>query len=332
MNTTEPGALFAIGPKFDWVYPQAERDAVARVARVLGRVESPEDLRAIDTERVEILFGGWGMFALTGEILEKLPNLRAVFYAAGSVRQLIGPEFWERNILLSTARAANGLSVTEYGIGAILLSLKGVWRFAAAMRSGELLDPWGRTARGTYQSVVGIVSVGTIARQLIQRLQSFDLRILAYDPYLPTEEAVKLGVDPVGLPEIFERSDVVSLHTPWLPETEGMIGEELLSKLKPGATFINTARGAVVDEPALCRVLKQRPDLWAVLDVTHPEPPALDSPLRTLPNVTLTPHIAGAIGPECRRLGAAMVEEAERYLSGEPLRWPVTREMAEIMA
>jgi phosphoglycerate dehydrogenase-like enzyme len=125
---------------------------------------------------------------------------------------------------------------------------------------------------------------------------------------------------------------VVSLHTPWLKETEGMITGQHIASMRPGATFINTARGAVVREQELIDVLQQRPDLFAVLDVTYPEPPAPDSLLYTLPNVVVTPHIAGPVGDECHRLGRYMVEELWRYLHGEELRWGITREMAKVLA
>ena len=125
---------------------------------------------------------------------------------------------------------------------------------------------------------------------------------------------------------------MISLHTPELPETLGMISGELIAAMKPGATFINTARGAVVREKELIAVLSRRPDLTAVLDVTDPEPPAPDSPLLTLPNVVLTPHIAGSMGREIQRLGRYMVEELQRYLAGEPLRWHITRELAAKLA
>jgi phosphoglycerate dehydrogenase-like enzyme len=134
------------------------------------------------------------------------------------------------------------------------------------------------------------------------------------------------------LETLFAESEVVSLHTPSLPATRGLITRPLLASLKPRATFINTSRGAVVDEPGLIEVLQQRPDLMALLDVTDPEPPVSGSPLYTLPNVFLTPHIAGSLAGECARMGDLAVEECRRFLAGEPLRWSITRGQAERMA
>jgi phosphoglycerate dehydrogenase-like enzyme len=139
-------------------------------------------------------------------------------------------------------------------------------------------------------------------------------------------------VELCSLEDIFRRSDVVSLHTPWLKETEGMVTGAHFELMKSGAVFINTARGAVVRENEMTEVLSRRPDLTAVLDVTNPEPPEKESLLYTLPNVVLTPHIAGSMDGECRRMGSYMLEELKRYLNGEPLLWTVTNEKFKLMA
>jgi phosphoglycerate dehydrogenase-like enzyme len=171
-----------------------------------------------------------------------------------------------------------------------------------------------------------------IGRAMCQLLKHFDMHVLAYDPFFPAAQAASLGIEMVALDEIFRRSDVVSLHTPWLKETEGMIAGRHFDLMKPGAAFINTSRGAVVNEPEMIAVLQRRPDLFAVLDVTWPEPPVPGSPLYTLDNVVLTPHIAGSMNGECRRMGRYMVEEARRYLNGEPLLYGIDRKRAATLA
>ncbi len=186
---------------------------------------------------------------------------------------------------------------------------------------------------GAYGSVVGLVSLGAIGRMVADRLRMLDVRVIAYDPHTSAAQATTLGVTLCAtLAELFQQSDVVSLHTPWLPETVGMIHGGLLNQMKPGASLINTARGAIIHEPDLIATLQARPDLFAVLDVTHPEPPVADSPLYTLDNVMLTPHIAGSMNDECRRMGRTMVQELARWLRGEPLLYPVTREYARASA
>jgi phosphoglycerate dehydrogenase-like enzyme len=166
----------------------------------------------------------------------------------------------------------------------------------------------------------------------VKRLRNFELKTLAYDPFITPAEAEDLQIELTGLEALFTRSDVVSIHTPWLKETEGLITSDLLSSLKPGATFINTSRGAVVDEHGLLQVARQRPDLTFLLDVTHPEPPPSDSPIYDLPNIILTPHIAGSAGGEVARMGEWMAEEFDRYRQGLPLRHEVTRGMLATMA
>jgi phosphoglycerate dehydrogenase-like enzyme len=158
------------------------------------------------------------------------------------------------------------------------------------------------------------------------------LNLLAYDPFFTPEQAAEIDVGLVSLEELFRECDVISLHVPWIPETERMITGKLIASMKEGATLINTSRGAVVAEDEMVGVLSRRPDLSAVLDVTYPEPAARDSPLRSLPNVILTPHIAGSMQRECSRMGKWMADELRRYLAGEPLRCLVTREQLARMA
>jgi phosphoglycerate dehydrogenase-like enzyme len=185
---------------------------------------------------------------------------------------------------------------------------------------------------GAFGSTVGLISLGMVGRTLCQLLRHFELRVIAYDPFATPEVAAGLNVTLCTLEEVFQVADVVSLHTLLLDATRGMITGAHFRAMKRGATFINTARGAVVREPEMVAALQEHPDLFAVLDVTDPEPPQPGSPLYTLPNVVLTPHIARALDGECRRMGRAMVEELGRYLRGEALRWAISRERAATLA
>jgi len=280
--------------------------------------------------RIEVLFSTWGMPRCDETFLEALPNLKAIFYAAGSVRPFATEALWRRKIVVSSCNRALSVTVAEFALAQILLSLKLTWRHAAEMRT--LRRSLRHKLPGIYNSTVGLISVGAVARHLLLLLRSFHLRIVAYDPFLSEEEARHLGIELLPLEKLFEVSHVVSLHTPALPTTEGMIRGHHLARMRRDATFINTARGAVVNEAEMIEVLRERPDLHALLDVTHPEIPAPDSALYTLPNVMLTPHIAGALDGECRRLGAMAVDEFERYLRDEPLIGEVRPEMLATMA
>ena len=158
--------------------------------------------------------------------------------------------------------------------------------------------------------------------RVIELLRPFDLRVLLYDPFVTAAEAARLGVEPVGLDELCARADVVSVHAPQLPETHHMISARELSLMRTGSTLINTARGSLIDEAALLReVVPGR--LHAVLDVTDPELPPADSPLYELPNVLLTPHVAGSLGNELHRMTDHSLDELERYARGRPFADPV---------
>jgi phosphoglycerate dehydrogenase-like enzyme len=152
--------------------------------------------------------------------------------------------------------------------------------------------------------------------------------VVAYDPLMSTDEAEQLGIELLPLDELFRQSDVASIHTPLFPETRGLITGALIQSMKNGGTLINTARGQVICEEQMLDVLQNRPDLNAVLDVCCQEPPDANSRLYTLPNIVLTPHLAGSVGTECRRMGRFMVDEIDRYLSGKPMLGLVTPELA----
>ncbi|MGC4033459.1 MAG: hydroxyacid dehydrogenase [Tepidisphaeraceae bacterium] len=273
---------------------------------------------------VEVIFSGWGCPKIDAAFLDHAPNLQAIFYAAGAVSGWATPTIWERGIVVTTANQANAIPVAEYTVATTLFSLKNGWRLARrnAHRGFEIRPD----VAGAYRSVVGLVGMGTIARLVVNLLASYDLRAITYDPYLSQEEALRLGVESVSLERLFSESDVISLHAPDLPNTWDLVNGPLLASMKPNATLINTSRGRVVNEEALIQVLQERPDLFAVLDVTQQEPLPAESPLNHLANVVLTPHIAGSQGRECQRMGQYMVEELDRFINGRPLQWAIRPE------
>ncbi len=287
-------------------------------------------------QETDIIFSGWGGVAMDEKFLKAAPKLKAVFYGAGSIRSIVSDAFWERNIRITSSYAANAIAVADYTLAQILFALKGGWHLTRMMKE-EQAYPQNRSMldeiSGIYGSTAGIISLGMIGRGVCERLRPFDVNVIAYDPFASKEEAAKLNVELCTLEEVFLRADVVSLHTPWLKETEGLITGEHIASMKKWASFINTSRGAIVREPEMVEVLRQRPDLQAVLDVTYPEPPVPGSPLYSLPNVVLTPHISGASSKkDIARMGSIAAEELRRYLNGEPLKWEITREKAQILA
>ena len=171
-----------------------------------------------------------------------------------------------------------------------------------------------------------------VGRKVIERLVPFDLKVLVFDPFLSVEDAAKLGVEKVTLEEAFARGQIVSNHLANVPETKGLLRALHFQALPENAVFLNTGRGATIVESDLVTVLEQRPDLIALLDVTDPEPPLVDSAFYRLPNVFLSSHVAGSIGGEVNRMADTVIEEFLAWQHGKPLRYAVTLEMLATMA
>lgn len=316
----------------DLIYSPAQQNKIHQLVEIQQPPQTAASIfNNLDKLRcIEVIFSGWGAPEFTDELLEAAPELKIVFYGAGSIRGIITEAFWQKGIRITSAWGANAVPVVEYTLAQIILCLKKAYTHAIGVREGR---SWTRLeVPGAYQSTVGIISLGMIGRMLVEKLKSYDINVLAYDPFVPEPEAKRLGVEMTSLDDLFRRADVVSLHTPWLPETEGMIQGRHFGLMKPGAAFINTARGAIVVESEMIEVLESRPDLFAVLDVTFPEPPEAGSKLYTLPNIFLTPHIAGSMGRECWRMGQTMVDELARYLQEKPLLFEISQERSKYLA
>jgi phosphoglycerate dehydrogenase-like enzyme len=318
----------------DRIYPESVFSRItSQVDVVLEAAADEIESLLPDLEPVEILFSGWGPPKLTDHVLDAMPNLKLVLYGAGSLNGIATEDFWKREIPICSAWQANAVPVAEFTLAQIILSLKQIHGLPQKMRDAKgKAKPDFSNGGGAFEANVSLISLGIIGQLVARLLQNLDVNVLAYDPFCDPQKAEALGVTLVSLEEAFSQSRVVSLHTPWLPETEDMITGDLLRSMPPHGTFINTARGAVVNEPEMIRVLQERPDLTALLDVTHPEPPVPESPLFELPNVFLTPHMAGSQAEECGRMGSYMADELERYLNGEPLLYQVSEEMFHRMA
>jgi phosphoglycerate dehydrogenase-like enzyme len=320
------------------VYGQGRREQVGRLTRLYPQVVSPQDLGAelsrLDEAGVlrelEVIFSTWGMPVFSIRDLDRMPALRAVFYAAGGVQHFARPML-ERDITVVSAWQANAVPVAEWTLAQILLANKGYHR-----NMQQCLSPtaWreGFRGAGNFGETIALLGAGAIGRRVIELLRPFTLKIVVFDPFLSNDNATALGVEKVSLDEAFKRAIVVSNHLANNPQTQKMLREEHFARMRPGATFINTGRGQTVDQPALVRVLDARPDLTALLDVTDPEPPEADSPLYTLPNAHLTSHIAGSIGMEVVRMADYVIEEFQAWDAGKPLRYAVSLAQLETMA
>ncbi len=295
--------------------------------------------QAVPDERlaeVEVVVTGWGAPTVGDAVLDRMPKLRAVCHAAGTVKSLVRRRVLERGVVVTSAAFANAEPVAQYTLAAVISAAKMIGQAAARYRS-ERADvasfalAAANSEAGLYGTTIGIVSASTIGRRVIELLRPLEVEVLLYDPFVSESDAAQLGATKVDLDDLFRRSRVVSLHAPDLPSTRGMITRALLESMPEGATFVNTARPLIVDSDGLRAVLASG-RINAVLDVTDPEPLPADDTLWDMPNVTLTPHWAGSVGREQGRLGRAAVDEALRIARGEAPLHPVTLDRWDIMA
>jgi phosphoglycerate dehydrogenase-like enzyme len=319
---------------FHNIYGPRQRDRIDSLVDIYAPPQTTETVAANPNilNDADVIISGWHMPVMDRQFFEYASNLKAVFYGAGSTKYFITDQVWERDVIVCHASEVNSLPVAEFTLGQILLSLKSMWYHSRNVRDARTYVPSEFFGAGLYGSTVGLISLGSIARYLCRLLEPFNVNIIAYDPYVDAKTAQILGVELCDLDEVFRCADVVSLHTPLNEQTVGLIRGSHLLSMKPYTTFINTARAPIVEQDEMIEALKERSDLTALLDVTSPEPPERDSPLYELKNVVLTPHIAGSVGNECRRLGDHIASELQRYVRGERLVSRLEKERAMMMA
>ncbi len=258
----------------------------------------------------------WGVARLDADVLDAAPRLRAMAHMGGSVKRFVSDALWQRGVHVTSAGKILAVDVAETTLGLMIVGMKKVWPLAQHVRTGGWRDtPWW-PARELAHKQVGVIGASNVGRHVIKLLHAFDVTILLYDPYVSPEEAQRLGAVNLELEALLSRADIVSLHAPLKPDTRHLLNAERLALMKDDALLINTARGGLIDESALIAEL-QKGRFFAFLDVTDPEPPTADSPLRSLPNVIVTPHLAGCI-EDCSRMGELAVEELRRFFAGEP--------------
>ena len=278
------------------------------------------DLASLDgLGDVEVLVTGWGCPPLDADALDRLSSLQLVAHAAGTVRGIVTDAFWERGVTITSAAAANAVPVAEFTFAAIVMLGKDVFgirdRHRQARGTTGVVDPASVGNRGLR---IGIIGASTIGRLVAERLRTLDVEVVVSDPYLDDAGASALGVVALGLDDLLATSDMVSVHAPALPSTHHLLDAAALARMRDGA------RGSLVDTAALeAELVSGR--LNAFIDTPDPEPLPAESPLYDLPNVVLTPHIAGSLGNEVGRMGELAVTEVERFVAGEAPLHPVTR-------
>lgn len=320
-----PAVAIALAPAFTaHLFSDELRARLAAIADVLDEkpitnFASPRAQALLP--RTELLLTSWGAPRIDADVLDRAPRLRAVVHAAGTVKLHVDPVCWQRGIVVTSAAAANAIPVAEFTLAAILLANKRVFALQRRYREVREWRKWDDEfpGLGNYRRTVGIVGASQVGRRVLELLRPFDFEVLLHDPFVDAADAAQLGARLVELDELIAASDVVSLHAPALLETHHQIDARRLALLRDGATLINTARGWLVDHAALERELVSG-RIHAVIDTTDPEVLPVDSPLYDLPNVFLTPHVAGAMGAETQRMAALALDEIERFARGEPLR------------
>jgi len=226
----------------------------------------------------------------------------------------------KKSIIVTNTPFANSVSVAELTIGMILSLARSIPALTADTRAGG----WSRIAGITLEGkTVGLIGLGIVGKQVALRLRAFDCALIAYDPAADADFAAENRIDLVTLEEVISRSDFISLHCPLLPTTRRMVDASFLARVKPGAFLINTARGELIDEAALCEALQSARLRGAALDAFTQEPPEKDNPLLALPQVIATPHSGAHTDGAMNAMGWSTLQDCLAVLRGEKPMYPV---------
>lgn len=289
-------------------------DAVSRLAETVpaARVADSDPSSVADPKAVEAIFVR-NKTQVDAALMDSFPNLKVVARAGVGLDNIDIPEADRRGIVVVSPKGANAVSVAEHALGLVLAVARRIVALDKSVRTGGWdREPGFELAGGTW----GVLGAGATGLACARLAQSLGMTVLAYDPYCTDEALERLGVEPATLDAIARRSTVVTAHMPETAETKGMIDAEFLGKMAPTAVFVNVGRGGVVDEDALADALERDLIAGAALDVRVSEPPA-PGRLEQLPNVVLTPHVAGITIQSQRRIMEALADDVERVLSGQ---------------
>jgi phosphoglycerate dehydrogenase-like enzyme len=296
-------------------------DDPASVARLTGFVHD-----------LDALVVSYGAPRVTPDVLDAAPGLRFIGDTHGDrfgARVEVG-EALRRGILVSDTTNGSSDPVAEWALALMLIGLRNAGSHFRRLVAGEVLwpdrdvllsDP-GYLNGELAGKTVGLLALGNVGRRLVELLAPFGVRVLAFDPYADAALAQSTGVELVSLERVVAEPDVVVCLVPLTTQTRGLLGRREFGSMKPGALFVNVSRGAVVDTAALVDRLRLG-DLIASIDVVEPEPLEGDSPLRSMPNVFLSPHIAGVTAAAEPRFFDLMVDELVRWIEGQALRFPL---------
>ncbi|HUG63395.1 MAG TPA: 2-hydroxyacid dehydrogenase [Methylomirabilota bacterium] len=259
---------------------------------------------------------------LSEHMMARLPALRLVAVSRGGPVNVDIAAARRRGIVIVNTPGRNATAVAEFTLGAILAETRLIRVGHESLRRGEWrgdLYRADRTGRELNEMTVGVIGYGNIGAKVVKLLRAFGARVLVTDPYVQlSADDLNAGVELVALDDLLSRSDIVSLHPRVTDETRGMINRDTIARMKPGAILVNTARGPLLDYDALVEALESGHIAGAMLETFAVEPVPPDWKLLQMPNVTLTPHIAGASVRTVTHAAEQAAEEVRRYLAGLP--------------
>lgn len=277
----------------------------------------------------DVLITCWGTCLYHKEDVLKMPNLKLIAHFAGSVAPVVAQDVYETDVKVISGNDVFAKSVAEGCLCYTLAALRRLEHYMDVMRTGGFKETVFYN-RGLFGKKLGIVGFGAIARHYLNLVRWFDLEVLIYSSHLSDEEAAKYGGRTASLEEIFSECDVISIHASNTAKTRGMITRELMERMKPDALLVNTARGAVIDEPAMFEMLLAG-KFYAALDVYAEEPPAPDAPIRQCKNALLMPHMGGPTMDMRSVVALEVTKDIARLGRGEELQYEISAAAAARM-
>jgi len=265
---------------------------------------------------------------ITRRVMESVSTLKIIARAGLGYDNIDVKAATELGIAVTYCRfTGEEISVAEHTIALMLAASKRIAEANEFVKSGEWINWVRRTKLIGYElngKTLGIIGLGHIGRKVAEiARKGFNMRVIAYDPYIPDEVFREYGVERItNLDELIRQSDVITIHVPLTEETRNLLNAERLEKVKDGVIIVNTARGAIIDENALVKLLKEGRVFYAALDVLTKEPPPPDNELLKLPNVVITPHTAAFTYEALRRMDKGIVDDLIRFFvkKEKPLR------------
>ncbi|MCP1662586.1 D-3-phosphoglycerate dehydrogenase [Methanocalculus sp. AMF5] len=262
---------------------------------------------------------------VTARVIDAAPKMKYIGRAGAGVDNIDTDAATRKGIIVANAPEGNTLAATEHTMAMILSLARRIPSANASMKKGE----WKRSAfMGVEmnEKVIGIVGFGRIGREVAKRAQSFDMRVVAYDPFITAERGAQFGVEMMSVEDLFRVADVITVHTPLIKETKHLINEKSIATMKDGVRIINCARGGIIDEMALAEAVKSGKVAGAALDVFEEEPPA-NSPLLDLDTVIVTPHLGASTVEAQKNVAISIAHQCIDVLKGGAAKYVVNAPM-----